>query len=301
MIQDFRDFCLWAYVVIDDTWQRLAPLFSRPGPAPRCSDSELITMVLVGECRGWDEETEAVSQWQEYRDLFPHIPERSRFNRRRRHLARAINLLRSLLLSTLDLAHERYCTIDSLPVPALAFHLVPSSTADWKAHEASFGRVSSKKQTIFGYKLHLLVTLGGVVLDFALAPASAHDLPVGASLLAEHTDRIVIGDKAYVSAAVAQELREHNRISLLALPRTNQRVQLAPSVRRLLNQARQIVETVNGQLTEQLNIERNHAVTFDGLCARLYSKLTAHTLCIYLNRLLGNPQWLQIKALAFPI
>jgi hypothetical protein len=70
MIQDFRDFCLWAYVVIDDTWQ-LAPLFSWPGPAPLCSDSEFITMVLVGECRGWDEETEAVSQWQELRDLFP--------------------------------------------------------------------------------------------------------------------------------------------------------------------------------------------------------------------------------------
>ena len=25
----------------------------------------------------------------------------------------------------------------------------------------------------------------------------------------------------------------------------------------------------------------------------------AHTLCIYLNRLLGNPEWLQIKGLAF--
>ena len=44
-------------------------------------------MALVAECRGWDEETEAISQWQEYRDLFPHIPERSRFNRRRRNLA----------------------------------------------------------------------------------------------------------------------------------------------------------------------------------------------------------------------
>jgi hypothetical protein len=37
------------------------------------------------------------------------------------------------------------------------------------------------------------------------------------------------------------------------------------------------------------------------LCARLYTNLTAHTLCIQLNRLLGNPDWLQIKRLAFPI
>jgi hypothetical protein len=36
------------------------------------------------------------------------------------------------------------------------------------------------------------------------------------------------------------------------------------------------------------------------VCTRLLSKLAAHTLCIYLNRVLGNPNWLQIKALAFP-
>jgi len=36
-----------------------------------------------------------------------------------------------------------------------------------------------------------------------------------------------------------------------------------------------------------------------GLCARLYTKLTAYTLCIHINRLLEKPQFLQIKALAF--
>ncbi|HEU5103152.1 MAG TPA: hypothetical protein VFU22_29225 [Roseiflexaceae bacterium] len=41
-------------------------------------------------------------------------------------------------------------------------------------------------------------------------------------------------------------------------------------------------------------------VAFWGLCARLYTKLAAHTLCLYLNRLLGNPDRLRIKALAFP-
>ena len=54
-------------------------------------------------------------------------------------------------------------------------------------------------------------------------------------------------------------------------------------------------------VTEQFNIERNHAHSFWGLCTRLMTKLAAHTLCIYLNRLLGNAHFLQIKALAFPI
>jgi hypothetical protein len=87
---------------------------------------------------------------------------------------------------------------------------------------------------------------------------------------------------------------------LLTLPRVNQTAQRPPAVRRLINQMRQMIETVNGQLTEQFGIERNHAQSFWGLCARLYTKLTAHTLCLYLNRLLGNPEWLRIKALAFP-
>jgi hypothetical protein len=34
--------------------------------------------------------------------------------------------------------------------------------------------------------------------------------------------------------------------------------------------------------------------------ARLYTKLTTHTLCLYINRLIEKPEFLQIKSLAFP-
>jgi hypothetical protein len=54
-----------------------------------------------------------------------------------------------------------------------------------------------------------------------------------------------------------------------------------------------------GQLSDQFHVEANRAKTFWGPCARLYTKLTAHTLCIYINRLRGNPDCLQIKGLAF--
>jgi hypothetical protein len=48
------------------------------------------------------------------------------------------------------LAQDHQCLIDSLPVPVLQFYLVPGSTGDWKAFGATYGRVSSKKETIFG-------------------------------------------------------------------------------------------------------------------------------------------------------
>jgi len=193
MIDHFDDFCLYMFVLVDDIWQQIAHLFKRPGPEPLCSDSELITMVVVGECRGWAVETEMLSHWQEHRDLFPHIPSQSRFNRRRRNLMPAFNLIRRMVLQVLDVAHDPYCAIDSLPVPVVQFHLVPGSSGDWAAHEATFGKVPSKKITIFGYKLHLLMTLNGVILDFVLAPAHASDLPVGLELLDNHTDLTVLG------------------------------------------------------------------------------------------------------------
>lgn len=301
MIDNFDDFCLHTFVLVDDIWNQIAPLFKRPGPTPECSDSELITMVLVGECRGWDVETEMLSYWQAHRDMFPHIPSQSRFNRRRRNLMLAFNLIRQTLLQALDVAQDQQCAIDSLPVPVVQFHLVPSSTGDWAAHAAAFGKVPSKKVTIFGYKLHLLITLGGVILDFVLAPANATDLHVGVELLENHTDLTALGDKAYISAPAAADLLRSNRVRLLTLPRRNQKQQASPAYCRLFNSVRQIIETVNAQLAVQFNIETNHAHTFWGLCTRLYSKLTAHTLCIYLNRLLGNVDFLQIKSLAFPI
>lgn len=301
MIADFDDFCTWMYVIIDDLWQQVAPLFARPGPQARCSDSELLTLAIVGECRGWDQETNLISEWQAYRHLFPHLPERSRFNRRRRQLALGFNLVRQLALRLLDVAQDRQCVLDSLPVPVVEFHLVPTASSEWAAHGAAFGKVSTKKQTIYGYKLHLLVTLGGVILDFVLAPANAHDSVVGFELLENHTDLTVIGDKAYIHAARTAELRQQHRVDVLTLPRANQKRQVSAAYRRLLNQARQIIETVNGQLDAQFHVETNHAHSVQGLCTRLYTKLAAHTLCIYLNRLLGNPDFLQIKQLAFPI
>ncbi len=300
MITDFDDFVTWMYVLIDDIWQQIGHLYPRPGPKPACSDSELMTMAIVGECREWDKETNLLGEWRNYPQLFPILPERSRFNRRRRNLSGAINHIRQIALRALDLAEDKQCVIDSLPIPVVQFHLVPSSTGDWAAHGATFGRCPTKKRTIFGYRLQLLVTMGGTILDFELTSANADDRDSARDLLFDKRDLTVIGDKGFISAPLATELLESANVRLLTLTKSNQHHQVSPQVRRLINQTRQIIETVNGQLTEQFQIETNHAQSFWGLCARLYTKLTAHMLCICLNRLLGNPEWLHIKQLAFP-
>ena len=128
MITDFDDFCLYAYVVIDTIVQSMQALLRRPGLAPRCSDSELLTMSLIGECKGWDVETELLSNLKAYECLFPHIPTQSRFNRRRRNLMLMHNMIRQSVLAQLDLSQDRQGVIDSLPIPVVQFHIVPCST-----------------------------------------------------------------------------------------------------------------------------------------------------------------------------
>lgn len=299
MIADFEDFVTWMFVTVDDLWKQIAPLYQRPGPEPTsCSDSELITVALVSECRGWDRETHLMAEWKPYRFLFPKLPERSRYNRRRRNLMFAINQIRQIVLASLDVAQDAYGAIDGLPLPVMKFHLAPQRTRDWDAHGATFGYCASKKETYFGYRLNLVVTLGGVILDFELTAASADERDAAEDLLPLHPGRTYLSDKGYVSEALAERLLRQG-VKLLALRRENQHEQWPEELRRLITRFREIIETVNGQLTEQFGIEHNYAHSFWGLCARLYTKLTAHTLCIYLNRLLGNPEWLQVKGLAF--
>ena len=132
----------------------------------------MIAICLIGECLGWDVETELLSHMQAHRDKFPILPGQSRFNRRRRQLQFVINRIRQMLLARIDLSQDGHCVIDSLPIPVVQFHLAPYARGDWPAHGADFGKVPSRKETIFGYKLHLLTTASGLILDFELAPAS---------------------------------------------------------------------------------------------------------------------------------
>ena len=301
MIADFEDFVTWMYVTVDDCWKQIAWQYRRPGPQPSsCSDSELITIALVSECRSWCRETHLIAEWKAYRPLFPTLPERSRFNRRRRNLMLAINQIRQIVLTMLDVAQDAYGAIDSLPLPVMQFHLAPQRSREWDVAGASFGHCESKHQTFFGYRLHLLVTLGGVIVDFELTAANADERDAAEDMLTNQPGRTFLGDKGYVGADLAANLLENAHVRLVALRRVNQREPLPEALTRLIKRFRQIIETVNSQLADQFTLEHNYAHSFWGLCARLYTKLAAHTLCIYLNRMLGNPNWLRIKALAFP-
>ena len=108
-------------------------------------------MILTVECKGWDIETQLLSAFSQHPHLFPILPCQSRFNRRRRNLGAIINRIRQVLLSDIEGAEQKLCIIDSLPIPVIQFHLVPSSSNDWSCYGADYGRVESTLPFAVGF------------------------------------------------------------------------------------------------------------------------------------------------------
>jgi DDE family transposase len=293
MIESFTDLCIAIYVLVDDLYQIVAaPCDHRPGPRAECSDSEVITLTLVAELLGLDEEKRFLAYVRRhYLPLFPHLPERSRFNRRRRCLTEVTNRIRRLLQAAtwrlLTPAERALGVIDSMPVAVVGFHHARDPHR-WLG-EATYGHVASKKQTLYGFKLHLLIGQCGLILDFALAPAHHADSALLEQLLVDNADWTVLGDKGYINAVVQALLAWRSNVRLLTPKRANQAEQLPAALTGAINHFRQIIETVNSQLVDQFHLQRTRAKSMGGLCARVMAKLTAHTVGIYLNLLLNRP------------
>jgi len=52
---------------------------------------------------------------------------------------------------------------------------------------------------------------------------------------------------------------------------------------------RRLVETVIGQLAERFEIEKTKARDMWHLTNRITRKILSHTICVFLNKMLGNP------------
>jgi len=293
MIENFADLCTYLYVLIDEAYQTVAaPYDHRPGPHAAFTDSELITLTLAAELLGLDAETRFLAYVRRnHLALFPRLPERSRYNRRRRQLVEVTNRIRGAIMArlwrVLEAEGRDLAVIDSAPVPAVGYHHAAEAHRWWG--EADFGRVPSKKQRLYGFKLHLLISHSGLVLDFALVPANHNDGPLAAQLLADKAGLTVLGDKGYINGPLQAHLATRNDLVLLTPKRRNQLVQLPEALTLAINHFRQIIETINSQLVGQFRLQHNRAKSLFGLAARVQAKLAAHTLGLYLNYLLGRP------------
>ncbi len=290
------------FTIVDDAMKASPDIqraLRRPGPAPQLRDSEVVTLALYQELIGEPREDHFFRlHGRGLLPYFPRLNERSRYNRRKRDLWAAILAVRlSLQLVGDALQLGETGVVDSAPVPCVGQKR--SKLRSDFAGSAGYGVCTSKVLRYFGYKLHAVVTLTGVVMGFLLASASPHDSQAVGELLDSmpHHLRALLGDKAYASGKLQEQLRRYHGLELLAPPKANRWKQGKPKRQRQLNRLRLICETVNGQLQEQLHLSKHYAKSFWGLLTRVAAKLTAHSVGMVVNLSLGRPA-LRLASLA---
>lgn len=133
----------------------------------------------------------------------------------------------------------------------------------------------------------MVVNDEGIICGYTFAAATIDERDVLQDMT-EGLKGLLIGDKGFIRPLLKEEL-VRQQIDLqtplrknMTDPRPN------PVVKRLMT-VRRLVETVISQLAERFHVEKVHARDLWHLTNRFIRKLLAHTIGVFLNKLLGNP------------
>jgi len=328
MLLDPDTFLVALYTVIDDLYQTVAAPHkpARHGAPLRMSDSEVLTLCVLGQWRGNSERAllrYAASQW---RTAFPYLLTQSSFNRRARDLAGVVRLLIPEVARRLDAALAPYEVLDGVPVPL--------ARRDRGCHhrcfaeEAGIGKGGTDRDWYYGTELLLAITADGRITGWTLgnprnddrwladalltwrrdptaAPWTTADLPPSHRKGGGHVGpvgpigpRDAAGDPAapvYLGdggfrGRVWQQHWQHDLGATVLTPQQLGRGRDQPA-RRQFAGWRQVIERVNQQLTQVFHLAFPQAKTWWGLRTRIATKLLAHNLALSLNRLWLRPDF----------
>lgn len=300
-IDNLKDFFTVVFVLIDDVYNEIIPseIKNRRNISDsKLSDSEIISISIVGEAFTVDSE----KAWfnfvkKNFKDLFPNICDRTRFNRTKRNLYSVIKEIQKYFSKMPMFANDSIRIIDSMPIPVCKFARAYFSKCFKDI--SSYGYCASKKETYFGLKLHALVTVNGFVFDFLLTSAGIYDRAAVFELIENKPSIKIIADKGYIDTNLKNHLENEKDILLMSLKRKNSKNPLEKQLRNVLSKNRRRIETTFSQLSEQLNINKVLAKTKWGLMLRITLKILTHNISFIINNILGNEKMAQIKQLVF--
>ena len=261
----------------------------RPGPVPRFSDLEVVALSLTAESESLDSENWLFSKLNQSRHLFPTLISRRQYNDRRKSLCGLMEEIRKKIAESID-GFEDYFCVDSKPIevcrPSRGKRCKMGRNGDFST-APDFGFCASQNKYYFGYKLHALCGLSGVIHSYDLSKASVHDLNYMQDIKYLHHDCTIIGDKGYIGAEVQLDLFETAQIRLECPYRCNQKEWKPTFVP--FAKARKRIETNFSQLTDQFMVIRNYAKLTNGLFARIISKISSMTVLQYENFINNKP------------
>ena len=282
------------YVKIDELLQRapqLAPWRPPVGIPPKLSDAELVTLAVMQALLGFTSE----ARWLRHADrhlrhLFPYLPRQAGYNKR---LRRAAGLLRHAIRAVAtdtSLWTDDVWIIDSTPVECGRSRETTkrSALAGW----AAYGYCASHSRSFWGLRLHLLCTLHGLPVGFALTGAKADERQVLVDLLAAEPELVatrpgqtLLADKHYYGRQFEQVLAELG-VRLLRPARKGEPQRPGAHLFRPL---RQLIESVNQTFKGQLDLERHGGRTPVGVAVRVLQRILALAAAIWHNHKTGQP------------
>jgi hypothetical protein len=281
------------YVTIDDLLQQaphLAPWRPAVGIPPKLSDAELVTLAVLQALLGFVSE----ARWLRYatrhlRQLFPYLPGQSGYNKRLRRTGELLRQVIRAIACDTRLWSDDVWVVDSTPVECGRSRETAkrSALAGW----AQYGYCASHSRYFWGLRLHLVCTLHGLPVAFALVGAKAPDrevlldiFAVEPQLVAARQGQVLIADKNYYGDQFERALGELG----LRLLRPARKGEPARAGAHLFKPLRQLIESVNQTFKGQLDLERHGGHTPVGVAVRILQRILALTAAIWHNDKTGQ-------------
>jgi Transposase DDE domain len=280
------------YVRTDDLLKespQIAPLRPSVGIAPQLSDAELVTLAVLQALLGFTSEARWIRHARAHmRHLFPYLPQQPGYNKRLRAARGLIRHCARALAAGTSLWTDDVWVVDSTPVECARSRetVKRSDLAGW----AQYGYCASHSRWFWGLRLHLLCTLHGLPVGFALTGAKADERQVLLGILADddlarRAGQVIIGDKNYYGRDFERELAA----ARLVLLRPARKGEPEPAGRQYFKPLRQVIESVNDTFKGQLDLEQHGGRTVDGVTVRILQRILALTAAIWHNDTTGQP------------
>ena len=277
-----EDLFVYVYVLVDDAISsRAIAIPARPGPAPACTDAELLAVALVRHLLGRRSEAGFLAEvTRDWAHLFPRLPHQSEANRRIRWLWGAFEQVRAMLAARLPEDDCQQAGTSALPVK----HTSRVRGADgWTGPgndlAARFGRDAAHAEWFYGFRLAIKTDLGSrIVRAWSIVPAAVNEREVAEDLLqAGPPPRDLLCDKGFNGKAFAAGQAARGT-AVLVPPAKNQRASMPAILQKVIAQWRNRIEASFGEITDLMGLARHGAHTFWGLLTRTAATIAAHTL-----------------------
>ena len=261
------------------------------GIAPRISDAELTTLAVMQALLGFTSE----ARWLRFahdhlRGLFPYVPRQPGYNKRLRKLGDTLGWLIGMLARDTSMWTDDVWVVDSTPVECARSRdtVRRSDLAGW----AEYGYCASHSRYFWGLRLHMLSTLQGLPVGFALTGAKADErhvlldiLRADPDLTAARPGQTVIGDKNYYGADFEATLADAS----LTLLRPARKGEPDRAGTKFFKPLRQTIESIFDTYKGQLDLERHGGRTRAGVIVRVLQRVLALTAAIWHNDHTGQP------------